>query len=112
MAAVYVTEYSQMATVGQANTNALMNLGNSTGQGQAAQVPPVAEQVVSITGSTTQSASFNASTKFIRINTDAICSIAFGPNPTATATSQRFAANQTEYFGIAPGDKLAVITNV
>ena len=37
--------------------------------------------------------------------------IPFGADPTATADSKRMAAGQTEYFTVAPGDKVAVITN-
>lgn len=59
----------------------------------------------------TQSAAFAATTRFIRIHTDSICSIAYGSNPTATTANFRMAAGQTEYFGVNPGDKIAVISN-
>lgn len=76
------------------------------------QAPAVAEQTVAIGGASAQSAAFNAATKIIRVHTDAICSIKVGgTNPTATATTMRMAAGQVEYFGVAPGDKIAVITN-
>jgi hypothetical protein len=45
------------------------------------------------------------------LHTDAICSIAFGPNPTAAATNMRMAANETRQFLVNVGDKVAVITN-
>lgn len=73
--------------------------------------PPVAEQTVSISGSSTQSSAFNASTRFIRVHTDAICSILIGSNPTATASKKRLRADHTEYFAVVPGHKLAVISN-
>lgn len=111
MPALYITEYSQMAMVDQAQPGTLVQM-YSKGQGQAAQAPPVAEQVISISGSPTQSVAFNAQTKFIRVNCDTVCSIAFGSNPTATTSNQRLAANQTEYFGVARGDKISVIQNV
>jgi hypothetical protein len=57
------------------------------------------------------SAPFDPRTKFIRVHTDAICSIAIGVNPTAVATEMRMAANQTEYFGVGANSKIAVITN-
>jgi orotate phosphoribosyltransferase len=47
----------------------------------------------------------------VRVHTDAICSIAYGANPTATINSFRMNANTTEYFGVNPGDKIAVISN-
>lgn len=79
-----------------------------------AQVPPVAEQVVAIGGASTQCTNaFDKNTAFVRIHTDAICSIAFGTNPTATTVKMRLAANQTEYFAVPLGQsyKVAVISN-
>lgn len=104
MATVYITEFS---AVGSAQIG-----GEYL---QIAAVPPVAEQTVIIGGSNTQSAAFNAATTLIRVETDAICSIKLGgTNPVATAASARFAANQTEYFGVSQGQahKIGVITNV
>ena len=48
----------------------------------------------------------------IRVHCDAICSISIGNSPVATTTNKRLAANQTEYFGVIPGQQIAVITNV
>lgn len=79
--------------------------------GWIAQQPPVAEQTVVIGAGSLQSAAFNANTAMIRVHTDAICSIEVGTNPTATATTARMAANQTEYYGVGAGQKIAVITN-
>lgn len=57
-----------------------------------------------------QSAAFAATTKFVRIETDAAVCIKFGPNPTAVANvSKRLAAGQTEYYIVRPGDKVAAI---
>jgi len=55
----------------------------------------------------------NAKTTFVRLHTDAICSIKFGVNPTASATTARMAAGRTEYHGVPLGQayKVAVITN-
>ena len=101
MATVYITEYAGLmpSPVG--------------GQGQIPLEPPLAEQTVSIGGSSTASNAFNAQTRLIRIHTDAICSIEIGATPTATATTGRLAANQTEYRGVPVGAsyKIAVITN-
>ena len=55
------------------------------GAGQIAYQPPLAEQTVAIGGASAQSNAFNAGTRFIRVHTDAICSILIGANPTATA---------------------------
>ena len=95
MATLYITEYADI-------------------RGNASFVPPVAEQAVVFTTST-QSAAFNANTRFVRLHTDAICSIQFGENPTATTGHARMAINQTEYFAVRHGkataDKVAVVTN-
>jgi hypothetical protein len=74
-------------------------------------MPPITTQTVAIGGSSTQSAAFNTDARVIAVHTDAICSIEFGTNPTATANSRRMAANTTEYFEVLPGNKVAVITN-
>jgi len=100
MATLYVAEF--------------VSVGGTSNFGvQGAQVAPVAEQTVSIGGSSTPSNAFNASTTFVRIHTDAICSIAFGTSPTATTSKMRLAAGQTEYFSVPAnaGYKVAVITN-
>lgn len=76
------------------------------------QEPSIVEQTPVVIGAgSLQSAAFNAKTGVVRIHTDAICSIAFGGDPTATADSKRMAADQTEYFAVGPGQKVAVITN-
>lgn len=76
-----------------------------------AYAPPLVEQTVAISGTSTQSSAFNTKTKSIRVHTDAICSISVGSSPTATATTMRMVAGQTEYFAVTPGHKIAVITN-
>lgn len=98
MAVLYISEYQVMPIDGR-------------GIVPAGAEPAVATQTVAIGGSSTQSSAFNALTRFVRIHTDAICSIAFGANPTATTSTARMAANQTEFFGVVPGQKVAVITN-
>lgn len=100
MATLYVTEYADSAQTVR-------------GAAQIAQSPALAGQTVAIGGSSTQSAAFNALTTFIRVHTDAICSIAISTNPTATTTAKRMAADQTEYFGVPVGQsyKIAVISN-
>ena len=91
----------------------LSSLGvDASGQNILAPVmPPAAEQTVTISGSTTPSAAFGGSTRFLQIHTDAICSIAFGTNPTATTANQRMAANETRFYTVTPTMKVAVITN-
>jgi hypothetical protein len=101
MATVYITEYARQAR-------------DASGfQMVVADEPPVTSQTVTIGGSSVQSNAFNDLTRFVRVSTDAICSIAFGTNPTATAAARRMPANTTEYFGVPQGGayKIAVITN-
>jgi len=105
MATLYVTEFDSVASV---NT-----LRGSRGvEGQAPLAPAIAEQTVAIAGSTTQSSAFNKNTTLIRVHTDSICSVDIGANPTATTSKMRMAAGQTEFFGVTPGHKIAVISNV
>lgn len=95
-ATVYIEEFAR-------NTNV---------QYQSGYMPSLTHQTVVIGGSSTQSAAFSTGTYLIRVEVDATCSIQIGTtNPTATTTSMRFVAGQTEYFLVQPGDKLAVITN-
>lgn len=111
MATLYITEFQAIGYAGGPTWAAGTN-----GPTQAAQQPAVANQTVAIGGASVASAAFNAATTLVRLHTDSICSIAFTlpgstTDPVATATSARMAANQTEYFGVVPGTKVAVITN-
>jgi len=101
MATLYITEYAEL------------EIGPAGRVGQMPMEPPLAEQTVAIGGTSAQSLAFNASTRFVRLHTDAICSVEFGTNPTATGTTGRLAASQTEYRGVPKGQsyKVAVITN-
>jgi hypothetical protein len=96
MAALYITEYQDILRI--------------NGVVQVPVEPAIAEQKVTFTTST-QSSAFNASTRYVRIHTDAICSIKFGLNPTAVVTEKRMAADSTEYFAVSTGHKVAAVTN-
>lgn len=99
MATLYITEYAKPAFT-------------ALGTISAAALPTiVAEQTVAISGSSAASAAFSAATRFVRIHTDAICSISYGAAPTAVTTQARLPADATEYFGVNAGDKVAVISN-
>jgi hypothetical protein len=89
---------------------------DSTGAGILAPLmPPAAEQTVGISGSSTQSDPFTSKTRFVQIHTDAICSIAFSPQPgatpMATTSNQRLGAGETRFYAVNPGDLVAVISN-
>jgi hypothetical protein len=100
MALLFVAEYSDIVQTVRGGT-------------AIPQDPPVVpEYTIPIGGISQQSPAFNPATRFVRLHTDAICSVTVNlPNPTATAANGRFAANQTEFRGVMPGNKLAVITN-
>jgi len=67
---------------------------------------PHSTQAVTFTTST-QSSAFAGTTNLVRIIADADVFLAFGANPTATATAVKMAANTVEYFEVAPGEKIA-----
>jgi hypothetical protein len=99
MATLYVTEYSLNGWV----------------QTPPITAPPLqsiqADYNVAIGGTSTPSPAFQAATGVIQINCDAACSIAYGGSPTAVVTAHRMAANETRFYLVKPGDKLAVIAN-
>ncbi len=99
MATLYLAEFS---TIEQCSNGGVM----------IATLPPLAEQVVPITAVSTQSLEFGPATRYIRVEVDAVCSIAGGRDPEATLTSMRLCTNDKEYFGVNPQDKIAVIANV
>lgn len=96
MAVLYITEYAGVGYAG-----GVIPVG----------AEPGLDQTVAISGSSAQSAALGNNTTLVRIHTDAICSVKFGTSPTALSTSRRMAANQTEYFSVTPGIKIAVISN-
>ena len=98
MAVVYVSEFNAIGGTGNFNV-------------VSAQQPSITDQTIAIGGGSVQSAAFNTNTNYVRVHTDAICSIKFGSNPTVSAANARLAASATEYFVVVPGQKLAVITN-
>jgi hypothetical protein len=73
--------------------------------------PARAVQQIAESGTSTACATdFQDTTRFVRIHTTANIRIAFGKTPTAAATSQRMPANSTEFFGVTPSLRVAVIT--
>src|SRR5437868_3349 len=102
MATLYVTECTQLGQDKYGNEIAAPLVGSAAS---------VTEQTVAIGGSSAASAAFGSRTRFIIVHTDAICSIAFGVSPVAAASAHRLAANETRFYGVNPGDAIAVITN-
>ncbi len=77
----------------------------------AGQEPALRVQRVPISGTSVQAEAFNSKTTFVAINVDVTCSLAFGADPTATASSMRMPQDATMFFGVKPGDKVAFISN-
>lgn len=72
--------------------------------------PAVAGQSVTFT-TTTQSAAFNASTRFVQLEVDANAYLDFGTNPTAVAGDGfKLPAGVVVFVGVRPGDKIAAVT--
>lgn len=77
-----------------------------------AQTPSIRTQTVTIGASSAQSQPFTSATRFVRVHTDSVCHVVFGDAPVATTGAARMSADQTEYFGVATGQQLAVIQGV
>lgn len=98
MATLYVRQYTRLAH-------------DENGHPLAAGLEPGKDATLSIAAGSGNVA-LTAGTKFVRLHTDAICNFALGTDSTTAATTSnaRMAANQTEFFGVAPGvGYLAVI---
>lgn len=98
MATAYIREYADVAvTFGK--------------YAQCGAEPAIADQTVTTSGTSARSNAFNANTRLIAISTpaaQAVC-VLFGDNPTALVTSLRLPANQIVFFGVKPGQKVALI---
>lgn len=99
MSVITITEYA---------TIAIPQVGGLSAQ--VPQEPPLAEQAITITASSVQSAAFNAQTTLVRINIDgtAAAAITFGTNPTAAipsagSGSQRVSPNGSQFHGVPKG---------
>lgn len=99
MTVLYITEFA--------------DVGHSQGVIPSGAEPANISQTLAIGATTAASSAFQNNTSMIRLHTDSICSVAFGVSPSATATSRRMAANQTEYFTVPIGKayQVAVISN-
>lgn len=96
MGILYISEYTE-------GSNPSPTLGHE---------PSHTQQAITF-GASTASAAFRSDTRMVRLHNDATspCSVRFGTAPVATTGHARLAANQTEYFKVIPGDKVAAITN-
>lgn len=100
---LFISEYSTLGWVGT-NSNQLIHAPSAQSL--------LAEQSITVSGSSTSSAAFNAATKFIEIVADVDCAIAFGVTaPTADATKHYIPSKTTRYYACQPGTYLAVISS-
>ena len=99
MATLYITEYGTIAGL------------PATANGQVPLEPPLADYTVAIPGT---SPAFQPTTRMVRLNCDAVCSVLFGQAPSASTSNGRMAANQTEFRGVPEGMsfKVSVVANV
>jgi hypothetical protein len=74
---------------------------------QAGSEPAVNSQTVTFSTSS-QSTAFNKSTRLVRVVATSDAYLVFGDNPTATASGMKIAQDTAEYFGVKPGQKVAV----
>jgi hypothetical protein len=71
---------------------------------------PGTSQSVAIGAASVQSTAFNQGTSIIRLHPTVDCFVSVGANPTAVANTTVFLlGGATEYLGVNPGDKVAVI---
>jgi len=98
MATLQISEYRSMA----------LDVNGKTVE--AAQLPPLAVQNITISGTSAQCAALNANTKFVRLIGDVGFRIEVGANPTATSTDQRRLADNPEFFGVNPKHKISAVT--
>lgn len=103
MATLYITEVAFLAADLFGNVIA------------APQMPPVMEQIVTISSISTASSAFQPSTRFLQVHTDSVCFLAFGTKPSsspvATTSNQRLGSGETRFYGVNSGYKLSVISS-
>lgn len=101
MSKVFITEYKRLG---------VDSLGNPT---SSPEEPGTDQTPITSSGTSQQSAAFDAQTTVVEIHSDGIISIAFGTNPTATVNNRRIPADVTRFFAVKPnsGLKVAVIDN-
>jgi len=98
MSTLYIKEHEQMPQM--------------AGAPQIWKEPALVEQTpVTVSGTSAQSAAFNAQTKFITIVCDGIFSYLVAADPTAATTNFRVQAGEMLTFAVTPGQKIAAITN-
>lgn len=99
MATLWVVEFAELPQDERGKDVPVGNLGDVT------------VQKVTIAG--TSAATTNGmqnTTRYVRLLADATCYVAVATSPTASSDTTPFGSEIPEYFGIQPGEKVAVIT--
>lgn len=100
MATLYISEFAHLGFDG------------SSSPVLAPTVPGLVEQTIPISGGSAAGVPFTGATRFIQINTDTACCLAFGVAPVALNTQHRMGANETRFYAVKAGDTIAVILGV
>lgn len=89
--ALFITEYASLAS------------DTFDSRIAAAQEPALAEQQLTISGSSAASAAFNARTSFVMLHAQEATCLKWGTAPTAVTTAQRMGAGETRFVGVPVG---------
>jgi hypothetical protein len=99
---LFITEYRDLARDTGSNFIA------------AGMEPSVAEQSLTLSGTSAPSAAFNEQTSFVMIHAQEACCLRWGTAPVALVSVQRMAAGETRFVGVPAGKgfKVAAILGV
>lgn len=100
MAKLHIREYREAGAGGEHR-----NVGIPVGREKGA----FSQATIEIGAASLPSEAFASTTRLIRVHVKAACYVEVGASPVATDGSMPMAANQTEYWSVEPGDKLAVL---
>lgn len=99
MATLFLTEYGSTGYAVKTHPSNYPAAGNI-----------LAEQAVSLSSSSAQCSALNAGTTLIELCSDTDCYLAFGTNPTATASYHYLPAKTVRYYVASGATLLAAIT--
>ena len=106
MPTIYISELANLTTPGTFGTPVQAPfVGNGTLREQSF--------AISVTSAMSTNTGWLSTTRFIMVNTDTTCFLAFGGTTatiTATTSAHRVAANETRFYGVNHGGVLAVVT--
>lgn len=105
-AKLYISEYANVGTAVYAE-------GGQSGVLEVSAEPSLQQTPVDFSGGAASSAPFGSHTRFVRIICDAQCSVKFGAvgQSAPTNANMPLGAMTPEYFGVAAGQIISVISN-